>query len=75
MAIDVAAGKKAAATASIKVKIADLHAKHDAAQKKLHALKQTNAAAFGELHRGVQTAIGEVRTALEHARADIAAAR
>jgi hypothetical protein len=31
-------------------------------------------AAFGELHRGVQTAIVEVKTALQHARADIAKA-
>jgi len=73
-ALDAAAEKKVAAKAAVQARIADLQAKQEAAQKKVHALKQANAAAFGELHRGVQTAIGEVRTALEHARADIAAA-
>jgi chromosome segregation ATPase len=73
-AFDVATGKKAAATAAIQAKVADVHAKHEAAQKKLHALKQANEAAFSELHRGVQTAIAELKTALQHARADIDAA-
>jgi predicted nucleic acid-binding Zn-ribbon protein len=74
MAADVAAGKKAAATASVQAKLADLRAKHEAAQKKLHALKQANVAAFGELHRGVRSAIGEVTAALQRARKDIAGA-
>jgi polyhydroxyalkanoate synthesis regulator phasin len=73
-AFDVAAGKKAAATAAVQAKVADVHAKHEAAQKKLHALKQANEAAFSELHRGVRAAIAEVKTALQHARADIDAA-
>jgi hypothetical protein len=72
--LDTAAGKKVAATAAVHARIADLHAKHEAAQKKLHALKQANTAAFGDLHRGLETAIGELKTALQHARADIAAA-
>jgi len=71
---DAAAEKKAATKATVQAKIADLHAKHEAAQKKLYALKQANSAAFGELHRGVQTAIAEVKTAVQHARADITAA-
>jgi len=73
-ALDTAAEKKVAAKAAVQAKIANLHAKHEAAQKKLRALKQANTAAFGELHRGVQTAIVEVKTALQHARADIAKA-
>jgi hypothetical protein len=73
-AMDAAAETKAAAKAAIQAKMADLHAKHDAAQKKVHALKQANEAAFTELHRGVQAAIAEVKTALQHAHADIAAA-
>jgi regulator of replication initiation timing len=73
-AFDTAAGKKAAATAAVQAKVADLHAKHDAAQKKLQALKQANEAVFNELHRGVLAAIGEIKAALQHARADIAAA-
>jgi polyhydroxyalkanoate synthesis regulator phasin len=73
-ALDVAAEKKAEAKATIQAKLTDLHAKHEAAQKKLQALKQANAAAFGELHHGVRTAIGEVKTAVQHARADILAA-
>ena len=43
---EAAAEKKATAKAAIQAKIADLQAKHEAAQKKLHALKQANAAAF-----------------------------
>jgi chromosome segregation ATPase len=70
-AFDAAAEKKAAATTALQAKVADVHAKHDAAQKKLHALKQANEAAFNELHRGVRAAIGELKTALEHARTDI----
>ena len=73
-AVDAAAEKKADAKAAVQAKIADLNAKQEAAQKKLHALKQANTAAFGELHRGAQTAIAEVKTALEHARAAITAA-
>ena len=74
-AFDVAAEKKTAAAAAIQAKMADVHAKHDAAQKKLHALKQANEAAFNELHRGVRVAIAEIETALQHARADIAAVK
>ncbi|MGA2146676.1 MAG: hypothetical protein ABSH49_17135 [Bryobacteraceae bacterium] len=73
-AYDVAAEKKAAATAAIQAKMADLHAKHEAAQKKVNALKQANEGAFGELHRGVLAAIAEIKTALQHARADTTAA-
>jgi len=73
-AIDSAAEKKATAKAAVQEKIADLHAKHDAAQKKIQALKQANAAAFGELQHGVRTAIGEVKTAVQHARKEIASA-
>jgi hypothetical protein len=72
-AVDAAAGKKASSKAAIQAKIADMHSKHDAAQKKLHALKQANAEAFDELHHGVRTAIADVKTAVQHARADIAA--
>ena len=72
--LDAAAETKAAAKAAVEAKIADLHAKHEAAQKKLQALKQANVAAFDELHRGVRTAIAEVKTAVQHARADITAA-
>ena len=74
-AFDVAAEKKAAATTAFQAKVADVHAKHDAAQKKVHALKQANEAAFSELHLGVRAAIAEVKTALQHARADIAAVK
>jgi regulator of replication initiation timing len=70
---DATAEKKAAATTTLQAKAADVHARHEAAQKKLHALKQANEAAFNELHRGVRAAIGELKTALEHARKDIAA--
>jgi len=74
-ALDEAAEKKAAAAkAAVQAKIADMQAKHEAAQKKLHALRQANAAAFGELQHGVRRAISEVKTAVQHARADIAAA-
>jgi predicted nucleic acid-binding Zn-ribbon protein len=73
MAVDVAAGKKAAATASVHAKIADLRAKQEAAQKKLHALKDANEAAFGELHQGVRTAIADVKTSVQRARAEIGA--
>ena len=73
-AMDAVAETKAAAKATIQAKMADLHAKHDAAQKRVHALKQANEAAFTELHRGVQAAIAEIKTALQHAHADIAAA-
>jgi regulator of replication initiation timing len=70
-ALDAAVEKQAAAAKSaIQEKIADLHAKHDAAQKKVHALKQASAAAYGELQRGVRTAIGEMKTALQHVRSD-----
>jgi hypothetical protein len=72
--VDAAAEKKADAKTAVEAKIADLHVKYEAAQKKLDALKQADAAAFNELHRGVQTAIGEVKTALQHARKNIAAA-
>jgi len=72
-AVVAAAEKKADAKAAVQAKLADLHTKQADAQKKLHALKQADAAAFGELHHGVQTAIGEVKTALQHARAAIAA--
>jgi chromosome segregation ATPase len=74
-AFDVATEKKASATAVIQTKVADVHAKHEVAQKKLHALKQANEAAFSELHRGVRAAIAEIETALQHARADIAAVK
>ena len=73
-AADSVAEKKAAAKTAIQTKIADLHAKHDAAQKKLQALKQANTAAFGELKGGVKTAIDDVKTAVQHARAEIASA-
>jgi hypothetical protein len=73
-AYDVATEKKSAATAAIQTKMADLHAKHEVAQKKALALKQANEAAFGELHRGVLAAIADVKTALQSAHADIAAA-
>jgi len=73
-ALAAAVEKKAAAKASVEAKIADLHVKHEAAQKKLDALKQADASAFGELHRGVRTAIAEVNTAAQRARAEIAAA-
>ena len=73
-ALDAAAEKKAGAKAAIQAKIAELRAKHEAAKKQLHALKQANVSAFDELHRGVKTAIGEVKTAVHHAHADIAAA-
>jgi polyhydroxyalkanoate synthesis regulator phasin len=63
-AMDAAAEKTAAAKTAVQAKIADAHAKHDAAQKKLHALKQANAAAFNELHHGVRAAIAEVKSAL-----------
>jgi hypothetical protein len=36
----------------------------------VHALKQANEAAFGELHRGAVAAIAEIKTAMQHARAD-----
>jgi hypothetical protein len=72
--LDAAADRKAAAKATIQAKLSDLHAKQEAAQKKLQALKQANAAAFGELQHGVRTAINEVKTAVQHARADIRAA-
>jgi regulator of replication initiation timing len=74
-AFDVTAEKKASATTALQAKGADVHAKHEAAQKKLHALKQANEAAFSELHRGVRAAIAEIETALQHARADIAAVK
>jgi len=74
-AFDMAAEKKTAATAAIQAKVADVRAKHEAAQKKLHALKQANEAAFSEMHRGVRAAITEIETALQHARADIAAVK
>ena len=67
----MAAQVKADVKKSVDAKIADAHAKQETAQKKLHALKQANATAFNEVQRGVQAAIGEVKTALEHARADI----
>jgi len=73
-AFDAAAETKAAAKAAVQAKIADLHTRHEAAQKELQALKQANAAAFDELHRGVRTAIAEVKTAVQHARADLTAA-
>ena len=73
-ALDAAAEKKAAAARSaIQEKIAELHAKHDAAQKKVRALKQASVAACGELQHGVRTAIGEIKTALQHVRSDDAA--
>ncbi len=72
--LDAAAEKKVAAKSAVQAKIADLQAKHEAAQKKLHALKQANAAAFSELQRGVRAAIAEVKTAVQHARTDISAA-
>jgi len=72
--LDAAAEKKAeAAKAAVQAKIADMQAKHEAAQKKLHSLKQANAAAFDELQRGVSSAIADVKTAVQHARAHIAA--
>jgi predicted nucleic acid-binding Zn-ribbon protein len=73
-AVDLAAGKKADAKTAVKAKIADLKAKHEAAQRKLHALKHADMAAFDELHHGVRTARAAVKTALQHAHADIAAA-
>lgn len=75
IAFGTAAEKKAAATTAFQAKVADVHAKHEVAQKKLHALKQANEAAFNELHRGVRAAIAEIETALQHARADIAAVK
>jgi polyhydroxyalkanoate synthesis regulator phasin len=73
-AFDAATEKKASATVVIHAKMADVHAKHGAAQKKLHALKQANEAAFSELHRSARAAIAEIRTALQKARSDIDAA-
>lgn len=73
-AVDLAAEKKADAKTAVKAKIADLKAKHEAAQRKLHALKHADMAAFDELHHGVRTARAAVKTALQHAHADIAAA-
>lgn len=67
----LAAQVKADVKSSVDAKIADVSAKQEAAQKKLHSLKQANATAFNEVQHGVQAAIGEVKTALEHARADI----
>ena len=72
--LDAANEKKVAAKSAVQAKIADLQAKHEAAQKKLHALKQANAAAYGELQRALRTAIAEIKTAVQHARADISAA-
>jgi Skp family chaperone for outer membrane proteins len=69
-----AAEKKTAATAAVHAKLADLHAKQDAAQKQVHALKMANEAAFNELQRGVRVAIDEVKTALQRARADVTSA-
>jgi len=73
-ASDAAAGKKEAAKSALQSKIADLHTRHEAAQKKLHALKEANTTAFDELHRGVRTAVAEVRSAVHHAHKDISAA-
>jgi hypothetical protein len=73
-AIDAAAEKKASLKTSIQEKIAEMHSKNDAAEKKMHALKQANAAAYGELQHGVRAAIAELKTAVQHARADIASA-
>jgi uncharacterized protein YicC (UPF0701 family) len=73
-AVVAAAEKKTDAKAAIQAKLADLHAKQADAQKKLHALKLADAAAFDELCHGVRTAIAEVKTALQHAHKDIAAA-
>ena len=69
-----AAEVKAAVKSAVDAKIAHARSKHEAAQKQLGALKQANTAAFNEVHRGVQSAISEVKTALEHARAEISKA-
>ena len=72
--LHAAAEKKADVDAGVQAKLADLRAKHDAAEKSLHALGQASVVAFRELHRGLNTAIGELETALQHAYTDIASA-
>jgi len=72
--LHVAAEKKADLNAGVQAKIADLHAKHDAAEKSLDSLKQASVVAFRELHRGLNTAITELETAFQHALTDVASA-
>ena len=69
-----AAEVKATVKSAVDAKIAQARSKHEAAPKELETLKRANTAAFNEVHRGVQSAISEVKTALEHARAEISKA-
>jgi len=69
-----AAELKSAVKSAVDAKIAHARSKHEAAHKELQSLKRANAAAFNEVHHGVQSAMSELKTALEHARAEIAKA-
>jgi len=69
-----AAGTREAAKTTVRTRTADLHAKSEVAQKRLHALKQAGEAAFNEIHHGARAAMIDLRIAVERARADIHAA-